>query len=52
MAEGLVFNANAATPATWGLAMDVPLMVLMAVVLVCQAEVILEPGANTSTQVP
>jgi hypothetical protein len=32
--------------------MEVPLMVLIAVALVCHADVMLEPGANTSTQLP
>jgi hypothetical protein len=32
--------------------MDVPLMVLVAVLLVYQAEVIDEPGANRSRQAP
>ena len=45
-------KANAATPATCGLAVDVPLMVLVAVLPVYQAEVMLEPGAKTSRQVP
>lgn len=49
---GLVANTSAATPATWGLAMDVPLMVLVAVALVCQAEVMLLPGPKISTQLP
>jgi hypothetical protein len=32
--------------------MEVPLMVLIAVALVCHADVMLEPRANTSTQLP
>jgi hypothetical protein len=39
-------------PATWGLAMDVPEMVLVAVFDVIQAEVIEEPGAKRSRQDP
>jgi subtilisin family serine protease len=35
-----------------GVAIEVPLMVLVAVSLVLQAEVMLEPGAKRSTQVP
>ena len=52
VALGLAFNAKAAIPATCGLAIEVPLMVLLAVALVYQADVILEPGANTSTHEP
>lgn len=52
VAVELAFNAKAATPATCGLAMDVPLMVLVAVALVYQADVMLDPGANTSTHEP
>ncbi len=52
VACGLACKAKAATPATCGEAMEVPLMVLVAVLLVIQAEVMLEPGAKTSTQVP
>jgi hypothetical protein len=42
----------AATPATCGEAIDVPLIVFVAVVLVHQAEVMLDPGAKMSTQLP
>lgn len=52
VACGLACNASAATPATWGDAIEVPLMVLVAVVLPIQAEVMLEPGAKISTQLP
>ncbi len=52
VACGLACKARAATPATCGDAMEVPLMVLVAVLLLIQAEVMLEPGAKTSTQVP
>ena len=43
---------RAATPATCGDAMDVPLIVFVAVLLVLHAEVMPLPGANTSTQLP
>src|SRR5215212_5854683 len=43
---------SAATPATCGVAIDVPLMVFVAVSLDAQAEVMLEPGATMSTHVP
>ena len=39
-------------PATCGVAIEVPLMVFVAVSLVFHAEVMLDPGANRSTQVP
>ena len=48
----LVARYKAATPATWGEAIEVPLMVLIAVVEVCQAEVIDDPGAKMSTHDP
>src|SRR5688572_9647821 len=51
-AVGSVARYSAATPATCGDAIDVPLMVLVAVSFVYQAEVMLEPGANKPTQVP
>src|SRR5688572_19180468 len=51
-AVGLTDRYSAAAPATWGEAIDVPLMALVAVSLVCQADVMLDPGANRSTQVP
>ena len=51
-AVGLAASANAATPVTWGVAMDVPLMMFVAVALVFQAEVMLVPGAKISTHVP
>jgi hypothetical protein len=35
-----------------GVAIDVPLIVFVAVALVYQAEVIESPGANQSTQLP
>ncbi len=52
VACGLACKARAATPATCGDAMEVPLMVLVAVLLLIHAEVMPEPGAKTSTQVP
>ena len=51
-AVGFVSRNNAATPATCGEAIDVPEIVLVAVSLVRQAEVIPLPGAKMSTQVP
>ena len=50
-AEGAPCRTRAATPATCGVAIDVPLIVLVAGRVV-HAEVMLEPGANRSTQVP
>lgn len=43
---------KAATPATCGAAIEVPEIVLVALFEVYQAEVMLEPGAKMSTQVP
>ncbi len=51
-ALGLLWRYSAATPATCGVAIEVPLMVFVAVSLVFQAEVMLEPGAKRSRQVP
>ena len=51
-ALGFVSRNNAATPATCGVAIDVPEIVLVAVSLVLHADVILLPGAKMSTQVP
>lgn len=51
-APGLLCLYSAATPATWGDAIEVPLMVAVAVSLVYQAEVMLEPGAKRSRHVP
>jgi hypothetical protein len=42
----------AAAPAIWGVAMDVPLRVFVAVSSSIHADVISEPGANISTQPP
>lgn len=52
VAVGCCCNTWAATPATCGLAIDVPLMVLTAVSPVYQAELMELPGANTSRQEP
>src|SRR4051794_25482157 len=53
---GLAWGCNprktAAAPAACGAAIEVPLMVLVAVSLLFQSEVMLTPGANQSTQLP
>ena len=49
---GFAPSNNAATPATCGDAMDVPLMVLMDVEDLYQAEVMPLPGAKMSRQPP
>ena len=49
---GEVPSKTATTPATWGVAIEVPEMVLVAVVLLIHAEVMLEPGAKMSRHVP
>ena len=51
-AVGFVSRNNAATPATCGVAIDVPEIVLVAVSLVLHAEVMLLPGAKMSRHVP
>ena len=51
-AAGLPCRYRAATPATCGVAIDVPLIVFVAVLLVYQAEVIEDPGANRSRHDP
>ena len=51
-APGFDWRYCAATPAVCGVAIDVPLIVLVAVLLVYHAEVMLTPGANQSTQLP
>jgi len=51
-AEGFVWRYSASAPATCGDAIDVPLIVFVAVVDVYQADVMLEPGAKTSRQEP
>jgi len=48
----LVLQIEAAMPATWGHAMDVPEIVLVAVFEPIQADMMLLPGANVCTQVP
>ena len=45
-AAGFAASANTATPATWGDAIEVPLMVLLAVSLLFQADVMALPGAK------
>ena len=48
-----LFSRNrAATPVTCGVAIDVPEIVLVAISLVFHDDVMLEPGAKTSTHVP
>ncbi len=50
--QGLLCSTSAAASATLGAAIEVPLMVWVAVLLLFQAEAMLEPGANRSTQTP
>ena len=52
VAPGDVWRYNAATPAVWGDAMLVPLIVLVAVSLVRHADVMDCPGANQSMHDP
>ena len=52
VAVGLADKAKAATPVTWGEAIEVPDRILVAVALVFQAELMPPPGAYRSTQVP
>ena len=52
VADGFEPRYSAATPATCGVAIDVPLIVLVAVSLVFQAEVMSRPGAKMSVHVP
>lgn len=52
VADGVDCRICAASPATCGEAMDVPLIVLVAVVEVDQVDLIELPGAKRSTQVP
>jgi len=49
---GLFALTRAATPATCGVAIEVPLIVFVAVFDPIQSEVMEDPGANTSRQVP
>ena len=51
-AARLFCRKRAATPATCGAAIDVPLIVAVAVLLVYHADVMLEPGAKMSTTLP
>jgi hypothetical protein len=51
-AVGLAASTKAATPATCGDAMEVPLLMLVAVAPLLEAEVMLVPGAKISTQLP
>jgi hypothetical protein len=51
-ANVLFCRYRAATPATCGVAIDVPLIVFVAVSLVDHADVMLEPGAKMSTTLP
>jgi hypothetical protein len=51
-APGLLCRTRAATPATCGEAIDVPLNVAVAVLLLNQDDKMAEPGANTSTTLP
>jgi hypothetical protein len=46
------FTSIAATPQTWGEAIEVPLMIAVAEGLPIQADSINCPGANKVTQVP
>ena len=52
VADGFAERYRAATPATCGLAIEVPLIVFVAVLLVDQEDVMTEPGANRSRQLP
>ena len=51
-APGFACRYSAIAPATCGAAIDVPLIVFVAVLLVCHAEVMLAPGANRSRHEP
>ena len=51
-ALGFPSKKRAATPATCGVAIEVPEIVFVAVSLVFHDEVMLEPGAKISTHVP
>jgi len=51
-AVGFASRTSATTPATWGEAMEVPLMVFVATSLVFQADKIELPGAKMSRQDP
>ena len=45
-------RCSAAVPATCGVAIEVPLIVFVALSELLHDEVMLEPGANRSTQLP
>ena len=49
---GFASKNSAATPATCGVAIEVPEIVFVAVLLVFHDEVMFDPGAKISTQVP
>src|ERR1044072_8261573 len=51
-ADGLLCRNRAATPATCGVAIEVPLKVAVAVSLVFHDDKMLEPGAKISTTLP
>ena len=52
VAVASALSSRAATPATCGAAIEVPEIVAVAVVEVYQSDVMLEPGAKMSRQVP
>src|SRR5690348_5739021 len=52
VAVGFADRNSAAAPVTCGVAIEVPLMVFVAVSLVAHEEVMLTPGPKRSTQVP
>ena len=52
LAPGRPIRSRDAIPATWGAAIEVPEMVLVAVEDVCHADLMPLPGANRSTQDP
>jgi len=52
VAVGFTCRYSAAVPATCGVAIDVPLMVFVAVLLPIHAELMFTPGALMCTQLP
>ena len=52
VAVGVALRTRAAAPATCGAAIEVPLIVAVAVLLVLHADVMPWPGAKRSVQVP
>ena len=52
LAPALLCRTSAASPATWGEAIEVPLSVAVAVLEVCQVDLMALPGANKSRQLP